>query len=78
MFGHGLGTGFPAYVLPTGDADIGPFGLKRLKGTIKPGMVLAAEAFLTRPGIGVAAFESNFVVTATGVEKLDGTPMLFW
>lgn len=78
MFGHGLGTGFPAYVLPAGDTAIGPFGLKRLKGTIEPGMVLAAEAFLTRPGVGVAAFERNFIVTATGVEKLDETPMLFW
>jgi Xaa-Pro aminopeptidase len=78
MFGHGLGAGFPAYVLPPGDTEIGPFGLQRLKGTIKPGMVLAAEAFLTRPGIGVAGFERNFIVTATGVERLDETPMLFW
>ncbi|MBS0421190.1 MAG: M24 family metallopeptidase [Proteobacteria bacterium] len=78
MFGHGLGASFPAYVLPTGDSEIGPFGYKRLQGPIKPGMVLAAEAFLTRPGVGVAAFERNFVVTATGVEVLDKTPMLFW
>jgi len=78
MFGHGLGTSFPSFVLPSGDSEIGPFGYPRLKGTVQPGMVLAAEAFLTRPGVGVAAFERNFIVTATGAEPLDTTPMLFW
>lgn len=78
MFGHGLGTGFPAYVLPMGDPATGPYGYKRLKGPIKPGMVLTAEAFLTRPGVGTAGFENNFIVTDTGAELLDRTPMLFW
>ncbi len=78
LFGHGLGTGFPSYVLPMEDTDIGPFGYKRMKGPLKPGMVLAAEAFQSRPGAGAVGFENNFVVTDSGAEVLDKTPMLFW
>ncbi len=77
LFGHGLGTGFPSYVLPMGDHEIGPFGYKRIKGTLKPGMVLAAEAFQARPGVGCVGFENNFIVTDTGAEVLDKTPMRF-
>jgi Xaa-Pro dipeptidase len=78
LFGHGLGTGFPEYTLPMGDVDIGPFGYTCLKGNFKPGMILAAEAFLRRPGLGSIGFENNFIVTDTGAELLDKTPMLFW
>ena len=77
-FGHGLATGFPGYVLPVGDREIGPFGYKRLSGPLKPGMVLAAEAFLSHTGVGTAGFEQNFIVTDTGAEVLDKTRMLFW
>lgn len=77
-FGHGLGTSFPAFVLPFGDTEIGPFRYERLKEPLKPGMVLAAEAFLSRPGVGNAGFERNFIVTDTGAEVLDKSPMLFW
>jgi Xaa-Pro dipeptidase len=78
LFGHGLSTGFPSYVLPMGDTDIGPYGYKRMKGPLKPGMVLAAEAFQRRPGVGAIGFENNFIVTDTGAEVLDKTPILFW
>jgi Xaa-Pro dipeptidase len=78
MFGHGLGTSFPAYVLATGAPDKGPFGFQILKGALKPGMVLTAEAFLSRPGVGAVGFENNFIVTETGTELLDKTPMVFW
>jgi len=77
MFGHGLGTSFPTQLLPMGDHDPGPFGYQRLKGPIQPGMVLTAEAFLSRDGVGAAGFENNVIVTATGTERLDRTPMLF-
>jgi Xaa-Pro aminopeptidase len=76
-FGHGLATSFPGYVLSIGDEEIGPFGYRRLSETLKPGMVLAAEAFLNRPGVGTAGFENNFIVTATGAEVLDKAPMLY-
>lgn len=78
LFGHGLSTSFPSFVLPKGDADVGPYGYKRMKGPLKPGMVLAAEAFQRRPGVGAVGFENNFIVTDTGAEVLDRTPMLFW
>jgi Xaa-Pro aminopeptidase len=78
LFGHGLSTGFPSYVLPMGDTEIGPYGYKRMKGPLKPGMVLAAEAFQRRPGVGAIGFENNFIVTDTGAEVLDKTPMRFW
>lgn len=78
LFGHGLGTEFPSYTLPIGDSAVGPFGYKRLQGPLKPGMVLAAEAFVRRPGVGSAGFENNFIVTGSGAEVLDKTPMLFW
>ncbi len=77
-FGHGLATSFPGYVLPIGDAEIGPFGYRRLQETLRPGMVLAAEAFLSRPGVGTAGIENNFIVTASGAELLDRNPMLYW
>jgi Xaa-Pro aminopeptidase len=40
-------------------------------------MVLAAEAFLNRPGLGTSGFENNFIVTETGAELLDKSPMLY-
>jgi Xaa-Pro dipeptidase len=76
-FGHGLATSFPGYVLPIGDAEIGPFGYRRLQEALKPGMVLAAEAFLSRPGVGTAGVENNFIVTETGAELLDKSPMIY-
>ena len=78
LFGHGLGTSFPPYLIPVGDVEVGPIGLRTLTKPIQPGMVLAAEAFLTHSGVGTAGFERNFIVTETGAELLDKTPMLFW
>lgn len=77
-FGHGLATSFPGYILSVGDEEIGTQGYRRLSEPMTPGMVLAAEAFLTRPGVGSVGFENNFIVTATGAEVLDKTPMLYW
>jgi len=39
---------------------------------------MAAEIFLRHPGIGTAGFEKNLIVTESGPEPLDRTPMLFW
>jgi Xaa-Pro aminopeptidase len=76
-FGHGLATSFPGFILPVGDEEVGLFGYRRLQQPLKPGMVLAAEAFLSRPGVGTAGFENNFIVTDTGAELLDTSPMLY-
>lgn len=78
LFGHGLGTSFPPFLFPVGDIDAGPLGIKSMDEPIEPGMVLAVEAFLTHTGVGTVGFERNFIVTETGAQVLDKTPMLFW
>lgn len=78
LFGHSVGTTLGPYVIPDRDSDTGLIGMKTMKGTIEPGMVLAAEAFLERPDVGTAGFENNFIVTEQGAELLDKTPMLYW
>jgi Xaa-Pro aminopeptidase len=78
LFGHGLGTSFPPFIIPVGDVEGAGMDYKSLDESIKPGMVLAAEAFLARPGLGTAGYENNFIVSETGVELLDRTPMIFW
>jgi Xaa-Pro dipeptidase len=77
-FGHGLATSFPGYTLTMGAEDIGLFGYRRLSERMTPGMILTTEAFLSRPGVGDAGFENNFIVTETGAELLDKSPMLYW
>jgi Xaa-Pro aminopeptidase len=46
--------------------------------SLKPGMVFAAEAFQRPPGVRAVGLEHNFIVTDTGAEVLDKTPILFW
>ena len=41
-------------------------------------MIMAAEIFLTHPGVGAAGFEQNLIVTDDGPDLLTRTPMLFW
>jgi Xaa-Pro dipeptidase len=77
-FGHGLATSFPGYTLTMGAEDMRLFGYRRLSERMTPGMILTTEAFLSRPGVGNVGFENNFIVTSTGVELLDKTPMLYW
>jgi Xaa-Pro aminopeptidase len=76
LLGHGLATSFPPFLIPFGDEE--PFGLKTLDQPVQPGMVLALEAFLKHTGLSTTGFECNFIVTETGAEVLDKTPMLFW
>ena len=78
LFGHSIGTTLGPGVIPNGDYETGNVGLKAMKGMIEPGMVLAAEAFLSREGVGNAGFENNFIITEDGAEVLDKSPMLYW
>lgn len=79
LFGHRLGTFFVPYIIPVGGADGGHTDDKmKLDEPLRPGMVVAAEAFLTHEGVGTAGFEQNLIVTDTGSELLTRTPMLFW
>lgn len=41
-------------------------------------MVASVEGFFTSPGVGTAVFETNYIVTKTGVEEITPVPHLFW
>jgi len=76
--GHSLGASVPALLIPFGDVEGGDRGYKSISGPIQPGMVLGVEAFLHRPGVGQVGYERNLIVTDSGAELLDKTPMIFW
>lgn len=78
LLGHGLGTNFIPYMIPIGEGDPDPTGVLNYDAPLEAGMVMAAEIFLTHPGVGTAGFEQNLIVTDTGPELLTRTPMLFW
>ena len=70
LLGHGLGTNFIPYVIPIGEGEADPDGALHYDVPLEAGMVMAAEIFLTHPGVGTAGFEQNLIVT-TGAP---GTP----
>jgi Xaa-Pro dipeptidase len=78
LLGHSLGATVPSLIIPFGDVDAGERGFKGFTEPIQAGMVLGVEAFLHRTGVGVAGFERNLIVTDSGAEILENTPMLFW
>jgi Xaa-Pro aminopeptidase len=77
LLGHGLGTNFIPYLIPIGEGEPDPTGCQRYDEPLLPGMVMAAEIFLTHPGVGTAAFEQNVIITEQGTELLTRAPMLF-
>lgn len=40
-------------------------------------MVASVEGFFTSPGVGTAVFETNYIITKTGVEEITPVPHLF-
>jgi len=42
------------------------------------GMVASVEGFFTSPGVGTAVFETNYIITKTGIEEITPVPHLFW
>jgi len=77
LLGHGLSTNFIPYVIPIGEGEADPVGALRYDVPLEAGMVMAAEIFLTHPGVGTAGFEQNLIVTSGAPELLTRTPMLF-
>jgi Xaa-Pro dipeptidase len=77
LLGHGLSTNFIPYAIPIGEGEADPDGALRYDVPLEAGMVMAAEIFLTHPGVGTAGFEQNLIVTDAGPELLTRTPMLF-
>jgi Xaa-Pro aminopeptidase len=41
-------------------------------------MVASVEGFFTHEGVGTAVFETNYIITADGVEEITTVPHLFW
>jgi Xaa-Pro aminopeptidase len=41
-------------------------------------MVASVEGFYTHEGVGTAAFETNYIITADGLEEITPVPHLFW
>jgi Xaa-Pro dipeptidase len=78
VLGHHLGASIPPLLIPFGDVEDGALGFKSMEDPLQAGMVLGVEAFLAREGVGVAGFERNLIVTESGVELLETTPMLSW
>jgi Xaa-Pro dipeptidase len=76
LLGHGLGTNFIPYVIPIGEGEVDATGRLRYDEPLQAGMVMAAEIFLTHPGVGTAGFEQNVIITGTGAELLTNTPMM--
>jgi Xaa-Pro dipeptidase len=77
LLGHGLGTNFIPYVVPIGEGEVDATGRLRYDEPLQASMVMAAEIFLTHPGVGTAGFEQNVIITGTGAELLTNTPMMF-
>ena len=42
------------------------------------GMVASVEGFYDSPGVGTAVFETNYIITADGVDEITPVPHLFW
>ena len=53
-------------VIPIGEGEAGSDGTLRYDVPLEAGMVMAAEIFLTHPGVGTAGFEQNLIVTESG------------
>lgn len=78
LLGHGLGSNFIPYLIPLGAGEEDADGSLRYDEPLQAGMVMAAEIFLTHPGVGTAGFEQNLIVTEHGPELLSQTPMICW
>jgi Xaa-Pro aminopeptidase len=65
--GHGMGVGWEW-----------PWFIPGEERTVQPGMCLAVEAMVGRPGVGCAYHEDVYIVHDTGLELLTTTPKRFW
>jgi Xaa-Pro aminopeptidase len=67
-FGHSIGLAWENPSIVPGEAAV-----------LEPGMVMAVEAQVGRPGAGTGAFEHDLVVTEDGVEVLTAhVPDVWW
>ena len=65
-----LGQAYPSFGHSLGLAWENPSLVPGEEALLEPGMVMAVEAEVGRPGAGTGAFEHNLLITADGVEIL--------
>lgn len=74
-----LGQAYPSFGHSIGLAWENPSIVPGEEAVLEPGMVMAVEAQVGRPGAGTGAFEHDLVVTQDGVEVLTAhVPNVWW
>jgi Xaa-Pro aminopeptidase len=74
-----LGQAYPSFGHSLGLAWENPSLVPGEEAVLRPGMVMAVEAEVGRPGAGTGAFEHNLLVTEDGVEILTAhVPNVWW
>ena len=76
-----LKTAWPYYGHSVGCMWEAPYIETRLcseEDVFLEGMVFSVEAFYETDDVGTATFETNFIVTDSGVDEITTTPHLFW
>lgn len=74
-----LGQAYPSFGHSIGLAWENPSIVPGEEAVLEPGMVMAVEAQVGRPGAGTGAFEHDLVVTDDGVEVLTAhVPNVWW
>ncbi len=87
IFGHQMGTFYGPDIIPAGDPGKGPVApdasgyvpmpgeLANIDKPYEAGMLIAVEAFMKHPGIGMSGLEDHVIVTETGCEQITNTPV---
>ena len=77
--GHSAADVFPAFGHSLGLGEELPYIIEGEMTVLVPNAVVAIEGVVGRPGVGMAAFEHNVLVTADGHEILDlACPSVWW
>ncbi len=80
-YSEALKTNWPYYGHSNGCMWEAPYIEPRLCGDddiFEENMVASVEAFFTDEEAGTAVFETNFIITGTGVEEITPVPHVFW
>ncbi len=86
IFGHQMGTFYGPDIIPAGDpGDLVEEGasanermfkeFERIDEPYEPGMLIAVEAFMSHPGVGMSGLEDHVIVTSDGCELITKTPI---
>ena len=80
-YSEALKTSWPYYGHSNGCMWEAPYIEPRLCGdedVFEENMVASVEGFFTGEGLETAAFETNFIITGTGVDEITPVPHVFW